>query len=157
MVADMSNHKPLMAGALFAALGAFFSINAYLTLEIGDVSAMGPGFFPLALGLILMLLGVAIALQGLRSTWSRFGPVSPRGVLCLGLAPVLFSQTAHGLGLLASVALTTAVASFGSRLMTVRVAAGVVVVTTVLCVLVFHMLIGLSIPLVGAWLKAGGA
>lgn len=48
------------AGALMVLLG----IGAILTgkgYQIGDLTNMGPGFFPMALGVMLLLLGAAIA------------------------------------------------------------------------------------------------
>ena len=155
MASDASNLKPLAAGIFFAAVGAFFSTSSYLTLEIGHLSAIGPGFFPFALGLVLILLGVGITMQVAGAAWSTFGTVSVRGILCLGLAPVLFSQTVLGLGMVVSVALTTLLACLSSRQMNVRVAAAVVALTTLVSVLIFHYLIALPVPLVGRWLSFG--
>lgn len=156
MMSERSN-KSLAAGLLFAAAGAFFAINAYLKLDMGQVSAIGPGFFPMMLGVILILLGCAIALQVVKSNGTPFGTVSLRAVLCIGLAPLLFALMIQGLGLIASVALTTVVACFSSRLMTLRISAVVVVTVTLVSVLIFHYLIALPVPLVGRWLTFGAA
>lgn len=149
----MTIHKPFVAGSLFLVLGAFFSLYAYRTLDMGTLSEMGPGYFPVLLGVILAGLGAAIGLRGIFSMPSPWGHISWRGLFLLGLAPVLFALTIHGLGLVGSVAATAAVAAFGSRLMTGRVAAGIVMATTIICVLIFHSLVGLPIPLLGTWLR----
>ena len=58
------NLKDLAAGALFVAIGGFFTLNAWFNLTIGNALAMGPGYFPILLGLVLIGLGAAIALPG---------------------------------------------------------------------------------------------
>jgi len=52
----------LMAGAL-ALIGIVFAWQAAL-LDLGHVGLPGPGFFPLALGLLLVVFSAAIALEG---------------------------------------------------------------------------------------------
>jgi len=48
---------------LLLGLGAIFRAETY---SIGTLSRMGPGFFPVALGAILALAGVAIAISASR-------------------------------------------------------------------------------------------
>jgi len=50
--------KKIITSLLFCSIGAYFSIGAVIFYKIGSLSKMGPGFFPLALGLFLILLGV---------------------------------------------------------------------------------------------------
>jgi hypothetical protein len=54
----------LLAGVIFVALGGGFAYTAS-TYEVGSLRAMGPGYFPLALGLVLAALGVVIMVVGL--------------------------------------------------------------------------------------------
>ena len=49
-----------LCGALFVATGLFFFVQS-LGLEIGTAFKMGPGYFPLVLSGILVLLGLIIA------------------------------------------------------------------------------------------------
>ena len=58
------NLRDLAAGALFIAIGSFFALSAFLNLPIGRAFAMGPGYFPMLLGLILIGFGLAIAIAG---------------------------------------------------------------------------------------------
>ena len=48
-----------LAGLLFIAFGLLFGVQA-LGLELGTAFRMGPGYFPLVLSGILILLGLAI-------------------------------------------------------------------------------------------------
>ena len=62
-MARVRNLRDLLAGLLFAAFGvvALVISRAY---EIGAASRMGPGYFPRMLGLLLVVLGAALALRG---------------------------------------------------------------------------------------------
>ena len=53
------NHRDLWAGVMFFVFGAGFALGS-LNYQIGSAARMGPGYFPLMLGIILALLGVAI-------------------------------------------------------------------------------------------------
>lgn len=57
--------KEFCAGAIFAGIGAAAATGAR-RYEIGTATQMGPGYFPLLLGLILMLLGAAAMIQAIR-------------------------------------------------------------------------------------------
>jgi len=56
-------HKEFLGGGLVIALGIAVLAQGR-TYDLGSPSRMGPGFFPVALGAILALCGVAIAVQG---------------------------------------------------------------------------------------------
>ena len=50
------------AGALVALIGAFFGLTA-LQYQIGSLTRMGPGMFPLVLSIVLVTVGVLIAVN----------------------------------------------------------------------------------------------
>jgi hypothetical protein len=54
--------KDLWAGALMIVLG-LGSIYAGFGYSVGSLSRMGPGFFPVAVGTVLLLCGLAIAIS----------------------------------------------------------------------------------------------
>lgn len=58
------SRKDLLAGAVFVGFGLAFAVTAS-TYEIGSAVRMGPGYFPLVLGGLLVLLGILIAGSGL--------------------------------------------------------------------------------------------
>lgn len=60
----IKSHTDFLAGGLFAALGLVTAV-ASGSYRIGSAAAMGPGYFPLALGLLLAVLGGAIMLGAL--------------------------------------------------------------------------------------------
>ena len=54
---------------MFTAVGASFALGAK-SYEVGDAARMGPGYFPLMLGIILAILGVIITVQ----SFTKGGP-----------------------------------------------------------------------------------
>ncbi len=146
------NGKDLAAGAIFIAIGLFLGLNAYLELELGSALRMGPGYFPVLLSCILVLLGLAIAVRALGVSTEAIGAIPWRGIPFILLGPVIFGATIQDLGLVPALALVVAVSAFASQrmrpLMAVMLTAGLVL----LCVLIFHSGLGSPIPLFSPWL-----
>ena len=143
----------LMAGAVFLAFGVAFGLTA-ATYEIGTPLAMGPGFFPLALAAILVVLGVAVIAGGfLSQTDAVVGHIPWRGIALLTLAFIIFGLTVRNLGVGPSLFVATLLASLGSQrtswLGAIAIAAGL----TVLTVLIFIVGLQLRLPLFGPWLS----
>ncbi len=59
------NAKDFWAGIMFAGTGAFFMLWSVSFYQMGSAVRMGPGYFPAVLGGLLLVLGVAIILEGL--------------------------------------------------------------------------------------------
>jgi hypothetical protein len=143
-----------VAGLIFVAFGLAFAITS-LSYELGTPLRMGPGYFPLALGGILVLLGLLIVGKGFISgagAEERLGSVPWRALFLIVLAVLFFGLTVRGLGLVPTTAVTallTALASYRTGILAaVAIAAGL----TVLCVLVFLVALQLRLPMFGPWL-----
>jgi len=144
--------KDLLAGGTFAAFGLAFAITS-ITYEVGSPLRMGPGFFPLVLGSVLVLLGILIAVAGfVAGDGDDIGPVPWRSVAMLVTAILFFGFTVRGLGLVAALlvaVLLSALAGHRTGLIPAAVIAGSL---TVLCVLIFVVGLQLRLPLFGPWL-----
>ena len=88
----ISDHKDFVAGLIFAAIGATALILA-LGYRMGRATAMGPGYYPALLGIVLIVLGLAATLRAVRfapmETIARW-PVVPTlavlaGIVCFAL------------------------------------------------------------------------
>ena len=60
----IKNQKDFFAGVMFGAVGVAFAVGAF-NYKIGDGARMGPGYFPLLLGVLLALLGTAISFKAM--------------------------------------------------------------------------------------------
>jgi hypothetical protein len=147
MIGRLNAPKDLLAGAIFVAFGTatFFVARGY---EIGTAVHMGPGYFPAAVGLVLMAIGVAAIIRGAISKTPD--PISPHRLLPLVLifAGVLaFSLLIERAGLVVASAALIGLACF-ERLRSKPLEVLIIYVTlTVFSAVVFVKLLGLQLPL----------
>jgi hypothetical protein len=146
-----ANTKDVSAGLLFIAIAALFALGTQ-DLDFGTARKLGPGAFPLMLAGVLALLGLVILVKGIRNPAAHAMTLPWRGVVLIGIAPILFGLTVRGLGMAAAVAIVVAVSAYSSRRMTLKLALALIVGLTLFCVLVFHVGLGLPVKLVGPWL-----
>ncbi len=143
--------KDLLAGLAFIGFGLAFAIGA-AGYEVGTARAMGPGYFPLVLGGILVVLGLVIIVKGfIAGEGAEIGSVPWRALVVIVAAILFFGATIRGLGVVPSVFLTALLAGFSSRrpglVAPVVIAAGL----TVASVLIFVYALQLPLPLFGSW------
>lgn len=144
--------KDVLAGLTFVGFGLAFAIGA-LSYEIGDPVRMGPGFFPLTVGVLLAVLGVSIAVT--RSSEPDDEPMTAPPWRAAGLilaAIVIFGLTVRGLGLVPSIFVTSLLASLASRETRIPLAVLLAVGLTLLCIAIFVFALSLRLPLVGPWI-----
>ncbi|WP_313135883.1 tripartite tricarboxylate transporter TctB family protein [Paracoccus jeotgali] len=140
----MQDRQDLAAGAILAAIGLAVAGYAALHYDIGTPRRMGPGFFPLGLGLALALLGGTVAL--LRGGQPMPRPTLPELVAVLS-AIVIFALGVERLGLVlttfVSVLVASAAAPRGGILWRLLLGCGVCVIA----VGVFHLALAMNLPL----------
>ncbi len=143
--------RDMICGLLFIAVGLFFAIQAY-GLELGTAFRMGPGYFPLVLAGILVLLGVIVIIQGTQLEHEPMGPIAWRGMLFILPAPIFFGLTVRGLGFVPSLFFTGLLAAFASTRMRPGTALLLVGGLTLFSVIVFSYALGLPFRRFGPWL-----
>ena len=139
-------------GMLFIAFGTFFGISS-LGLDLGTTFRMGPGYFPLVLSGILVLLGVVILIQATRVEGEPLGPIAWRGMFFILPAPIFFGLTVRGLGFVPSIFLTALIAAFASHKMKPTMALILAALLTAFSVAVFSYALGLPFQRFGPWLS----
>lgn len=145
--------RDIGAGIMFVLAGGFFCVYALANLKLGTAFRMGPGFFPVLVGGLLLALGVATLVRGLLSSpASLAGGVSWRAVILITAAPVAFGLAIEPLGFLAALAFAAALSAYASVRMNLQMAAAVTLVLTVFSALVFSWGLGLPLRLFGPWL-----
>jgi Tripartite tricarboxylate transporter TctB family len=144
----------ILAGLIFVAFGLAFAITS-LRYQLGTPLRMGPGYFPLALGGILVFLGLLIVGKGFISgsgAEERLGSVPWRALFLIVLAVLFFGLTVRGLGLVPATAVTALLTSLASYRTGILAAVAIAAGLTVLCVLIFVLALQLRLPLFGPWL-----
>lgn len=58
----LGSQKDFLSGVLFMVAGGSFAFGA-TSYTVGDAARMGPGYFPLMLGILLVILGAAITVK----------------------------------------------------------------------------------------------
>jgi hypothetical protein len=139
--------KDLLAGLIFIVFGAAAFVHAH-DYAIGSVVQMGPGYFPAAIGLVLVAIGVAALARGLASKVAD--PITPHRLepLFLIFAGILaFSLLIERAGLFVAAAALIGLACF-RRIRTNPLEMLVVYVAlTGFSALVFVVLLGVQLPL----------
>ncbi len=141
-----------LCGGILTAAGVFFAWQS-LGLELGTAFRMGPGYFPLVLSSVLILLGAVILVQAARVHGEPIGPLAIRGMLFILPAPIFFGLTVRGLGFVPAIFFTALIASFASSRMNLFWAALLALVLTLFSVLVFSYGLQLPFQRFGPWVR----
>ncbi|KQQ85646.1 tripartite tricarboxylate transporter TctB family protein [Aureimonas sp. Leaf324] len=114
--------------------------------QVGSSSQMGPGYMPLLVFSIVLVLGVAILLAGLRNGPD---PLEAWAIRELGL--ILGAMTVFGLllertGLAISIVLLVVISGLADKSQTLKGIVGLAAFLVVLCWVVFILGLGLNVP-----------
>ena len=149
------NTTDAAAGVVFILLAGVFGLQS-LGLELGTTLRMGPGYFPLVLAVLLLVLGVAILISAFGAETDEIGAYAWRGLMFILPAPVFFGLTVRGLGFIPSIFFTTLIAAMASLKMKPLHALALAVGVTLFCTLVFSYGLGLPFRRFGPWLPVMG-
>ena len=150
--------KNFWGGVIFAAIGATFALIAkglpFLPFmpgyAMGTPARMGPAFFPFWLGLLLFILGVIIAFNGVRERGgegSAFPKFYWKPILLVLGAVVVFGMVMKPIGMLLAGVVLIVIASYGSPTFELKRSIILGVFLSVFCALVFVWGLKLPIPL----------
>ncbi len=95
----IKSQKDFYSGLMFTAVGVAFAWGAS-TYNIGTGARMGPGYFPLMLGIVLALLGLAIVFNALvkpSETGDKIGKWAWKPLFFVIMANLLFGVMIGGL------------------------------------------------------------
>ncbi|GEQ78121.1 membrane protein [Comamonas testosteroni] len=156
----MSVHRQrLYSGFLFIAIALAFGIGGIKQYPIGSAASMGPGYFPVLLSSVLMLLGIAALAQAARmrarnsEATSDTGRHSWRPVVFIVLANMTFGILLEGApsiglpaqGLIVSIYGVTFIASLAGREHRTGQALVLATVLAACSYLIFIKLLGLTV------------
>lgn len=152
----IKSHKDFVSGLLFLGIGVAFTWGA-TTYKIGVADRMGPGYFPLLLGILMTILGILITVKSLAietESGDKIGSWAWKPLVCILGANLAFGVLLGGLpsiklpaaGVIAGIYALTIIASLASRRFKLH---QVLILATVLAVgsyLAFIVLLKLQIP-----------
>jgi hypothetical protein len=142
------NQKDFAAGVIYMVLGSAFAIGA-LNYRVGEADRMGPGWFPLMVGILLAVVGVATLFNGLRRSAQaeKIKRPSLSTIAWVLSAVVLFGLLLQPAGLVISLLVLVLVSSRASHEFTWKAALANAVALILFSIGVFVWGIDLLIPL----------
>jgi hypothetical protein len=145
------SNRDYYAGALMFALGvgAILEGRKY---SMGTLSRMGPGYFPVSLGVILALVGAAIAITARFAQHEGEEKVLPpewRGWFCICLSIIAFVGLGKYGGLVPATFAIVFISALGDRQNTIKSALVLAGAIVVVCMIVFWWALQMQFPLFG--------
>jgi hypothetical protein len=137
------DQRSLGAGLLFLAIGGFASWTAS-GYAFGSARHMGPGYFPMVLSIVLMLIGVGAMLRSLSVEGPPIGRIALRPALCITTGVLVFSAVVDRWGLVPAVIALTLIVGLGSTRVRLLELVAIAVVLAMLAVAIF--IHGLQLP-----------
>lgn len=154
----LSNFKrDYYGGALMMFIGAGAALEGQ-QYGIGTLTRMGPGFFPVALGVIMILIGILIAGSAYASDEpdkEQFLPAKPEWFAwaCIIASPIFFIALGEYAGLLPATFACVFVAALGDRETTIKQAAVLGAAISISGILLFSLVLKIPFPIIrGLWL-----
>lgn len=143
--------RDLLAGCLFLVFGLAFLYFAQ-AYSLGSARRMGPAYVPVALSLVLIVIGLATMARAYLVSGPPVRDVAGKALALVTASLVLFGLLVQGAGLAvatAALVLFSAAASSRFRPLPTLVLA---LVLAAFCILVFVRGLGLPFSALGSWL-----
>lgn len=134
----------IYSGLLFIGVALFFGVTA-LDYRIGTMAAIGAGFFPLMLSILLGVMGLSLIVSARSVREFATETVSLRIVLLILGAVVLFAVCLNYLGLMAAIVLQSVMASLAHQRFAMRDAIAGAFFVAGLSYLIFKVFLNLPV------------
>jgi hypothetical protein len=152
----LKSQKDFFSGLLFIVVGGSFAYGAS-TYQVGTGARMGPGYFPLLLGIILAAMGVVVAVRAFMTGTpggDRIGAIAWRPLFLVLSANVAFGALMIGVpaigipqfGLVVAIFALVTIASFAAERFIVKEVLVLSVILSVGSYAAFVKLLGLQFP-----------
>lgn len=160
----MQSQKDFFSGTMFIAVGVAFAVGAS-NYSVGSGAKMGPGYFPLILGVLLSILGAVIAVKALitpSADGDKIGAFAWKPLFFIILANLVFGACIGGLpsiglpplGMILGIFLLTIIAAYAGDEFKLK---EVLILGVILCVisyLAFIVLLKLQFPVWPAFINS---
>jgi heme A synthase len=156
---ELMGKRDFYAGGLMLLLGFGIALKG-ATYRPGTLMHMGPGFFPTALGVLLVILGITIAATALSPAADgddghsqSILPENPQwwGWFCILMSPVLFIFFGRYFGMAPGTFACVAIAACGDKQATWKSTIVLATVVTVFGVGLFSYFLQVPMPIFSWW------
>jgi hypothetical protein len=161
---NIKSQKDFFSGLMFIVVGAAFALGAS-SYSIGTGARMGPGYFPLVLGVLLAIIGIAVTFTSLvvetedgdkvgKFAWKPLFFIITANLVfgaCIGGLPVIGLKP---LGLIVGIYLLTYIASHAGDEHKFKEVAVLATVLALLSYVAFIVLLKLQFPVWPAYFTA---
>jgi len=153
---NIKSQKDFFSGLMFTAVGVAFAWGA-TKYSLGTGARMGPGYFPLMLGILMAILGGVITFKSLvveTEDGDKVGTWAWKPLLFIIAANLLFGLLLGGLpsikfpafGMIAAVYGLTIVASLAGEEFKIKEVMVLATILAIMCYLAFILLLKLQFP-----------
>ena len=110
----ISAPKDFWSGLMFIAFAAVALLSAR-GYSLGSVGKMGPGYFPLLLGIVLVLIGAILVARSFAIAGEPVGKIGVFPLAIVALAVCLFAVSIEPLGVVIALVVVTVLSALASR------------------------------------------
>ncbi|MDT7514825.1 tripartite tricarboxylate transporter TctB family protein [Rhodoferax mekongensis] len=161
---NIKSQKDFFSGLMFMGVGVAFAWGAS-TYSVGTGARMGPGYFPLVLGVLLAILGIAITFTALvveTEDGDKIGKFAWKPLFFIIAANLVFGASIGGLpviglkplGLIVGIYLLTYIASHAGEEHKFKEVAVLATILALLSYVAFIVLLKLQFPVWPAYFTA---
>lgn len=148
----LDRREDYVAGIVTGLIGLYIVVQG-LGYRMGTLEQMGPGYFPVILGGVMVVLALVMLVTARPSEGpvtsdleeAEAGPGQLRGMALLAAAFIGFALTIEPLGMVPSIAIAVFLSSLANPNNGLRTALVLALATAVVCALVFRLGLGLQI------------
>lgn len=150
------NTKNLWSGLMFMAFGITFAIGS-TEYQVGTSARMGPGYFPMMLGILMSVLGAIVTFSAFKPFEgegdAHVSPIDFRSVLLVLLAIGAFALLLPKLGFIVALAALVFIGALASHEFSVKESVMLFVGLTILALIVFIWGLELQMSVLPPFLK----
>ena len=135
------------AGLMFIGFGLFFVVVALMNYQMGSAVRMGPAYFPVLLGGMLVVLGIVVLVDAMLEKGPPVAKFHFRPLLFLAASSLAFAYLLKPLGLVLASAALVFISAYGGHEFKWKEVAIMTVVLVIFSVLVFVEALALPFPI----------
>ncbi|MEQ9108508.1 MAG: tripartite tricarboxylate transporter TctB family protein [Limnobacter sp.] len=142
--------RDFWAGLLYLVIGAA-ALYMAKDYEMGTAVSMGPGYFPIVLSGLLILIGSISLIRSFIVEGEPLEGFAVSKILYVTVSIVAFALVVEGAGFAIAVILVFAISAMGSKFFNWKFTLGIALASSIFCSLLFVKGLGIPLPIFGSW------